>query len=188
LAALLVLATGPAQAKNITVEFEGILTVAMNVPGADAGTPFSGSYSYDDTAVLQVLGPGQGLYDIGIPTSGFSLLIQGATPVAFAGSPLRDIAINDFGASDSMMVTAQTAGGDFLLSVAAGDLFSSLDLVVPDLSGAVGELQYTNLGAGFVVFMGALTSLSAAAAAPEPSSALLLGLAAAALAWRRGLW
>jgi len=183
--ALFLLAAGPVRAGNITAEFEGMLTLASGIDGADAGTLFSGSYTYDDSAALHLLAAGSGRYDFGaaFPATGFRLVIHTATPVEFSSAPLRDISIED-GVADSLGVVATTgAGGDFRLDLMGGnDLFDSLALTVPDLSSGSGMVQYTNLGAGFVLFMGTLTALSAV---PEPSSAALLGLGFAALAAAR---
>jgi hypothetical protein len=180
---LLVLAAQPARAGSITAEFEGILTSVMGVPGAAAGTAFSGTYTYDDGAAFQTLAADSRRYDFGsaFPATGFSLVIHTATPVTFEGAPLKDITVNNRATGDSMAVIATTGGGDFRLDLSGGaNLLASLDLAVP--AGAAGTLQYTNLVTGFTVLMGSVTSL---ATVPEPSGTALLGLGLAGLAWLR---
>jgi hypothetical protein len=185
LAVLVALTAGTARAGNITIEFSGILTLASGIDGADAGTGFSGSYTYDPSAALQTLSASSGLYSFtSFPTTGFSLTVLAPTPVTFTGTPLRDITVNDAAGGDSLTAIASGAGGDFRMDVNGGpSMLSSLALVVPDFSQTGGTLQYTNLAAGFVLLMGSTTSMSAAV--PEPSSALLVGLGLAALAARR---
>ncbi|HXZ85345.1 MAG TPA: PEP-CTERM sorting domain-containing protein [Myxococcota bacterium] len=185
--ALLVLASGAtARAKTVEVDFEGILSLASGIAGADAGTGFSGSYSYDDGAALQLLGPGSGMYSFGsgFPASGFRIAIHGTSPVEFSGAPLRDISVTDADSGDSLAVVAETgANGDFRLDLMGGaGLLPSLGLGAPDLSQGSGLLQYTNLESGFVLLMGSLTSL---AVVPEPPDSLLLALGIAALAVRQ---
>jgi len=181
---LLVLAAGPARAGNITAEFEGILGTVMGVPGAVAGTAFSGTYTFDDSAAFQTLDADSRRYSFGgaFPTTGFSLVIHTATPVSFGGTPLRDITVNDTATGDSMSVVSETlTDGGLILDLTGGtNLLSSLDLVVPSQAG--GTLQYTNFVTGFVALMGTLTSVSSV---PEPASSALLGLGIACLAWRR---
>jgi hypothetical protein len=184
--ALLALATAPAHAESITANFEGALGTVMGVAGATTGTTFSGTYTYDDSVLMESIDADSGKYTFGgsFPATGFSITIHTPTPVEFAGTPLRDIELTDGAAADSMRVTAETGPtGSFLLQLDGGtDLLTSLDLGVPDLPGASGQLQYTNLGAGFILFSGILTSLSTV---PEPSSAVLVGLALVGLAQRR---
>jgi hypothetical protein len=183
---LVVLVTPVARAGSILAEFEGFLTLASGVEGADVGTLFSGSFSYDDGAALQVLGAHSGRYDFGagFPATGFRLVIHTATPVEFSGAPLQDITIDDTAGYDALAVVAMTgSGGDFRLDLMGGtDLVSSLELTIPELAQASGSFQYTNFGAGMVLLMGTLTSL---VAVPEPSSAALLGLVFTVLAGAR---
>ncbi len=183
---LLVLTTAPAHADSITASFEGILTLASNVPDATAGTAFSGTYTFDDSATLGMTGADSGSYifGTGFPATGFSLTIDTPTPVVFSGDPLDRIEVTN-GAADSLAVIAQTAGGDFRLDVMGdGSLLDSLDLVVPGIPPGAGQFQYTNLSAGFVLLMGTLTSLTVASV-PEPAAVALLGLALAGLAGLR---
>jgi hypothetical protein len=181
---LLVLAASPARAGLITAEFEGILTTVMGVPGASAGTAFSGTYIYDDSAPFQTLAADSRRYDFGagFPATGFSIEIHAAIPSTFAGAPLRDITLNDRATGDSMSVVATTGtGGDFRLDLSGGpSLLTSLDLAVP--AGASGLLQYTNLTAGLVILGGTLTEITTA---PEPTATTLLSLGLALLGWRR---
>jgi hypothetical protein len=185
---LLVLAAGTARAGNIAVEFQGMLTVVQGVEGAAFGTPFSGTYTYDDLAGVQSSTATSAVYAFGaaFPTTGYSLTIHTPNPVAFSGSPLRDITIGNATPMDSLAVVATpAAGGSFRIDVSGTNLFSSLALAVPDITGANATFQYTDLAAptGMVLLMGSLTSM--AAAAPEPASAWLLALGLGALAWRR---
>ena len=59
------------------MEFEGILSMASGIEGADLGTPFSGTYTYADITGLS------GVYAFGtaFPTTGFSLTSHAPTPV-----------------------------------------------------------------------------------------------------------
>jgi hypothetical protein len=186
LAVLLFALAAPAtRAGTITAEFEGTLTLASGVEGADMGTPFSGSFRYDDGAALQMLDADSGLYDFaGFPTTGFHLVIHTPTPVEFSGAPLRDITIDDTAGYDALAVVATNGPMEgFRLDLMGGtDLVSSLQLTIPDLAQGSGELQYTNFGAGMVMLMGTLTSL---AVVPEPSSSALLGLVFTILAGAR---
>src|SRR5262245_20229622 len=185
LVALIALSAATARPGNITIECSGLLTLASGIAGADAGTGFSGSYTYDPSAALQVLSATSGKYSFtSFPTTGFSLTVLAPTPVTFSGAPLRDITLNDAAGGDSLIAIASGAGGDFRMDVNGGpNLLSSLALVVPDFSQTSGTLQYTNLAAGFVLLMGSTTSMAASVdAVPEPSSALLVGLGLAALA------
>jgi hypothetical protein len=184
---LFVIATGTARAGSISVEFEGILTVAEGVEGASFGTPFSGTYTYDDAAAMQSSTATSAIY-AGSPASGYSLTILAPTPLTLPGSPLFDITIGNSAAGDSLAVVANPFGTpSFRLDVSGGiDLFSSLALGVPAGLGTSAAFQYTDFGSpsGMVLLMGSLTSISAAAA-PEPASALLFALGLGALAWSR---
>ena len=183
---LLVIAAGTARAGSISVEFEGVLTVVQGVDGASFGTPFTGTYAYDDAAAMQSSTATSATYP-GSPATGYSLVILAPTPLTLSGSPLFDITIGNSASGDSLAVVADPFGTpSFRLDVSGGtDLFSSLALAVPAGLGTDASFQYTDFASpsGMVLLMGSLTSISAAV--PEPANALLFALGLAALAWRR---
>jgi hypothetical protein len=199
-------AVAPCVAAPITFDFTGSVTTAMFVPndpfgGAiGAGTPFSGSYTFESTAADGNPFPANGSYSMmGVPY--LFTVTFGAGTFTFATSDILSINVAD-GPVDGYSVLA-CAGGPFCFGSAA-QLFlqddqgtaltgDGLPLSAPPLSAfEVATLTFTGfVNDGFAQINGQLETLACSAGCEpvnepisEPATLLLVGSALTALRLR----
>ena len=199
---LLALLVSPAAAAPVTFAYSGTVVSVGALDPANPfptepmfGTPFSGTYTFDSTAIDLAGGDtATGVYE----SSGgpFALTLDlGGLSFAYAAV---SISVTDgystFGFGSDQYL-AGFAGGptvlslrftDFLDTLFAGD---GLPQTPPPLAGLFSELFFTDIVAGNQVDLnGQITSLTCTAgcaAVPEPAAVMLAGTALAAFGARR---
>ena len=183
------LSAAAADAAPLTFAYTGTVTsVAALDPEnpfptePDFGTPFSGTFTFDSAAADAVPGdPATGVYASTGGSFGLTLELGGLT-FGYGGVTVSVTdGYDSFGFGGDEYLFGFAAGASTLISARitdfAGTMFSgdALPLTPPSLSGRFSTFLFSDIVDGNQVELaGSLTSLTAVATVPEPSTLLLL--------------